>query len=108
MSRRNFTMAIKRAAAKRAAGRCECCGLPTDGKPIEFDHDKEDTFGGEPTLENCRVICIPCHRSKTAERARVIAKSNRLRDRRMGVRKSRRTIPGRKFNGDPIPSKVVR
>ena len=54
---------------------------------VEFHHDKEATFGGDNSLENCLAVCIGCHRLVTAKRAPVIAKNNRQRDKNMGIRK---------------------
>jgi hypothetical protein len=36
-----------------------------------------------------------------------IAKMKRVRDRFQGIKKSRRTIPGRRFDGTPVPSRWV-
>ena len=95
--RREFTVAVKKAAKLRAGDNCEECKLPFGGMRPEYDHDKEDTFGGEPTLENCRVLCPPCHRRKSSSRQRVIAKSNRVRNKAAGTIRTRRKIPSRKF-----------
>lgn len=67
MSRREFSITVRKLAAKRANGRCEGCGvgLPVGG--FHYDHDTPDGLGGEPTLENCRVLCLTCHRIKTHE-----------------------------------------
>ncbi len=65
--RREFSVAVRKQAAKRANGRCEGCGvgLPVGG--YHYDHDVPDGLGGEPTLENCKVLCLPCHKAKTLE-----------------------------------------
>lgn len=95
--RREFSVAVKKLAKERAGDSCEGCGVPFAGRRPEYDHDKEDTFGGEPTLDNCTVLCPPCHRAKTSSRQRVIAKSNRVRNKSAGITRMKRKIPSRKF-----------
>lgn len=67
MARKEFTKTIKRAAALRSEGRCENCGIKLAFGSFHYDHDLPDFLGGEPTLENCRVLCIACHKAKTRE-----------------------------------------
>ena len=106
--RREFSGKTKRAAFHRANGHCEQCGIDLHCKPMHFDHALAADLGGEPTLENCRLTCIPCHQKKTGEHDMpLIAKGRRLRDRNMGIRKPRRTIPGRKFDGTPKPARWI-
>ncbi len=97
--RREFTKAVKLGAWQRAQGNCERCTVKIIGG-AEYHHDKEDTFGGEPVLENCVVLCKPCHRGITGERAKVVAKSNRVRNKFLGIKtKKSRPIPGSKASG---------
>mgnify|MGYP003658919182 CR=1 FL=1 len=100
--RKEFSKAVKLAAWHRAQGVCEKCGGKLFPGRVEYHHEKEDTFGGEPVLENCVVLCVACHRGITGERAKVVAKSNRIRNKFIGIRKKKRTIPGRRFDGTPI------
>lgn len=67
MTRREFSVSVQRAAAKRSNGLCEGCGQPLVIGQYNYDHDKPDGLGGEPTLENCKVLCVPCHKVKTHE-----------------------------------------
>lgn len=62
-----FTGKIKDAAAKRADGKCEKCGLPFNGRRPEYDHILPAALGGKPELANCMVLCEPCHKAKTAK-----------------------------------------
>jgi 5-methylcytosine-specific restriction enzyme A len=87
--RREFSKAVKVAAWKRCKGHCEGCTAPLFRGRFDYHHDKEDTFGGEPTLENCKVLCDNCHLPITRARARVIAKSNRVRNRHIGIKRQR-------------------
>lgn len=99
MSRREFSKAVKRAAFDRADGQCEgfladsderCPCKLTPGK-FHYDHDLADWMGGEPTLENCVVLCIPCHHDKTAgSDIPAIAKAKRIMDRERGIRSQSR------------------
>jgi 5-methylcytosine-specific restriction protein A len=88
MSRREFSKPVKREALKRANKRCEGegCGA-LFGMKFHFDHDIADGLGGEPTLENCKVLCHPCHAEKTAKHdIPLIAKTKRIQDKHNGIR----------------------
>lgn len=63
--RREFSAKIKLAAWDRCGGKCECCYARIISRP-EYDHILPDALGGEPTLENCAVLCSKCHRIKTS------------------------------------------
>lgn len=65
--RREFSKTVRVQAAARAKGHCETCGLKLPVGGFHYDHDTPDGLGGEPTLENCRVLCLTCHRIKTHE-----------------------------------------
>ena len=98
MSRREFSKQIKRDAFLRANGRCEnvkCHAFLTIGK-YHYDHDIPDGLGGEPILSNCVVLCVPCHKEKTVKRdVPAIAKTKRIQDREMGIRKPSRFLGSR-------------
>lgn len=99
MSRREFSKAIKRVARKRAAGKCEAtnCGA-LFGVKFHFDHDIADGLGGEPTLENCKVLCYPCHDEKTRKHdIPLIAKTKRISDKFNGIRTERAKIQSAGF-----------
>jgi 5-methylcytosine-specific restriction protein A len=90
--RREFPKQVKRDALKRAAGKCEGkdCNFPT-GVKFHFDHDIADGLGGEPTLENCKVLCHACHADKTRKHdVPLIAKVKRISDKHNGIRKPSR------------------
>jgi hypothetical protein len=64
--------------------------------------------GGGPTLENCKLRCKTCADIKTeTEDKPQMAKADRVLKKTYGLRKRRRTIPGRKFDGTPIPPRWV-
>ena len=103
MSRREFPKKVKRAAFVRADGHCEACGADLRGKPVHYDHELADDLGGEPVLENCKALCVPCHKEKTRkDDVPRIAKGRRIRERAMSIRKPRRITQWRSFSGDII------
>ena len=67
MSRREFSKTVRSQAAARSKGLCEACGKKLAVGEFHYDHDVPDGLGGEPTLENCKVLCLPCHKVKTIE-----------------------------------------
>jgi 5-methylcytosine-specific restriction enzyme A len=44
----------------------------------EVDHRIALALGGADEVENCSVLCIPCHRRKTRADVRKIAKAKRV------------------------------
>lgn len=93
MARREFPKSVKVAAVKRATvdGKlfCEGCGGLITGR-FEIDHIRADGLLGEPTLENARVLCSPCHKEKTAADVGLISKAKRVEARHLGIRKGGR------------------
>lgn len=98
--RREFPKSVKLAAWERCKGHCEGCTAKLFPGRFEFDHDIPDWLGGEPTLENCMVLCDPCHGAKTAKvDIPRIAKTKRVRNAHLGIRKAKRPMPGSKASG---------
>lgn len=108
MPRREFSRKTRAQAFERAAGCCEGCGAKLKVGEAEYDHVLPCELGGDNGLENCEVICVPCHKEKTADDVKRIRKSDRQRDSLSGAKKPKgRPIPGSKrsgirkrFNGD--------
>lgn len=76
---------------------CEICGKRILGLP-EYDHITPDGLGGEPTLENCQVLCGACHRAKThIEDRPIMAKADRQMKSAAGI-KRRYRWPKRGFS----------
>ena len=91
MTRQEFTKKTKLALWERCGGRCECgCGLKIIGTP-EYDHSPvAASLGGPATVENGRVLSKKCHRRITATKdIPELAKSQRIFEKRIGVRKKR-------------------
>jgi 5-methylcytosine-specific restriction protein A len=107
MTRREFPARVRVAAYQRAGGHCEDCRAPLQVGRFAYDHIIPDGLGGEPTLENCMVLCRPCHGAKTAGAdVPKIAKAKRLERGQAGVKKppafSHPTLR-RKINGKVVP-----
>lgn len=103
MPREEFTAATKAAAALRAGGHCECCLIKILGVP-EYDHVLPCGLGGDNSLENCQVLCGKCHRLKTADDRKPMAKADRLKRKREGrERRKGRPMPGTYASGIKIP-----
>ncbi len=107
--RQEFSQATRKAALKRADGRCEVdgdvgCGLPFPrGTRPEYHHKDAAYFGGSNDLDNCQVLCPRCHRIETRkqqpalDKSRSIIKGNgNLKSKRGGFRGHRR------FNGEIV------
>lgn len=92
----------------RDGGICQCgCGIKIrDGRVSECDHTVALTNGGENRESNLRTLLKEHHVSKTAADVAEKSKLYRRKVKRLKLGK-RRTIPGRRFNGDPIPSRWV-
>lgn len=101
--RREFAAKIRAAAYDRSGGHCEQCTAPIR-YGAQYDHIVPDALGGEPTLENCMVLCVTCHRSKTTgEDVPRIAKSKRVKGNHINARERRGGFRGwRKFNGEIV------
>ena len=104
MPRREFSVAVKNAAWERCKGLCECCATPFNGRRPQYDHVKPDGLAGEPTLENCAVLCRICHEYKTHKEDRpVMAKADRQKKAEAGIKPKRGGFRGwRNFRGEAI------
>lgn len=100
MPRREFPRKVRAAAFLRCNGLCEGrgCGARLKTGEAEYDHILPNELGGEPTLDNCAVLCRVCHKAKTGDDIRRIRKADRMRDRDTGAMpKSARPMQGRGF-----------
>lgn len=121
MTRRyEFSKQVKREALRRSGMICEGrgtvygleagqrCNAPL-GNGVDFDHYPiPATDSGSDVLDNCVACCRVCHKFKShTYDTPMQAKGKRIRDKDNGIKKRRRTIPGRRFSGEPIPSRWV-
>lgn len=73
-----FPDSVVRAAFRRARGQCECTGCKGNKGRCSavFNYDERSTSDddtgwqadhidpdGPPTLPNCRILCVPCHKN---------------------------------------------
>lgn len=93
--RKEFSKRVKLAAWLRCGGICECgCGVKIiSGDGPEYHHADEDFFGGEPTLENCRVLRRRCHDAISKKRRPAIDKTRRTFEKRINARASSQPMP---------------
>jgi 5-methylcytosine-specific restriction protein A len=109
--RREFPRKVKALAFQRSGGRCEKCTARLMPSRIIYDHIIPDAIGGEPTLENCQVVCTTCDRPKTAADAGNLARALRREAAHLGARApSRNPLPGgkrspwkKRMNGQVVP-----
>ena len=98
--RREFPARVKVAAYERSGGFCEACSCRLQIGRIHYDHVLPDALGGEPTFENCAVLCHACHAVKTTdEDVPRIAKMKRQRAAHLGAKTSKRPMPGSRASG---------
>ena len=110
MTRAEFSRRTKLKAWERAGGACETCGRKLyPGDRIEYDHRVTCEQGGDSSLENCALLCGPCHSEKTKQDAKVSAKSRSVRARHVGAAAPKAVVPGsrkskwkRKANGRTV------
>lgn len=97
--RREFPTKVRLEALARCMGHCEQCGWKLmDSADYHYDHVAPDGIGGEPTLDNCQVLCRGCHREKTRKiDVPRVAKMKRQRNKNFGIYKPKRPWPKRKF-----------
>ena len=96
MTRAEFSKATKIDAFWAACGNCAICGLKIQGR-AEYHHIVPAAVGGSNELDNCSVVCKKCHRHTTSvETVPAVAKSTRILEKRLGVRKVRGFRPAPK------------
>ena len=86
-------------------GICACgCGqkLGQSGEGIEFDHAQALILGGENRETNLRALRSRCHKAKTAEDVAQKSTEARKRAKHLGLKKTTRKIPYRRFDGTPV------
>lgn len=102
--RKEFPTSVKAAAMKRCmvpngVPKCEKCGVQIKGRYFAFDHVNPDGLTGEPTLENCAVLCSQfegsCHDSKSRQDTSDIARAKRREAKNLGIKTKKRAFPQR-------------
>jgi 5-methylcytosine-specific restriction endonuclease McrA len=103
-ARREFSRKTRALAFERCNGSCESCGARLKVGEGEYDHILPDVFSGEPTIENCQVLCRACHKAKTRIDNLAAKKSTRVRDKASGAFRSKRGF--RKLGSDKFKPKI--
>ena len=98
--RTEFPRPVRAQAALRSGGKCEKCSIRLPDAGWHYDHVIPDALGGEATLENCEVLCLPCHRAKTTKGdVPRIAKAKRQESKSKGTQRLPRPMPGSRRSG---------
>lgn len=109
--RRNFSKAIKGSVIKRATVNgvvyCEGCHLPT--KRFEIHHILSDREGGEPVIENAKLLCEgtpqSCHDIESARQAPIHAKLRDIEAKHIGAVKPKGQIKSAGFSPSDKPKR---
>lgn len=108
MARRNFPKSVIvqriKACTKDLRVYCEGCGLPCS--KWQIDHIRADGLLGEPTYENSRLLCIPCHSAKTKDDVSRISKAKRVEAKHLGAVQPKQKIQSRGFQKREKPEKI--
>lgn len=92
--------ACKRRILDRQDNKCASTGMEfTPQDPPFFDHKVPVWLGGENRESNLQAIRGEPHQRKTSAEATVRSKVNANRDRHLGLKKTRRPMPGSKASG---------
>lgn len=81
---------------------CKCRIHAERGERWEVEHVEAREIGGRDDWDNLRPAHVKCHKLKTAEDKRVIAKCNRIRNRHYGIKPPRKMTQWRRFNGERV------
>lgn len=88
-------------------GRCYLSGRQIrSGEAWDLEHITALCNGGEHRESNFAPALREPHKIKTKADRREKKKVDATRKKHLGIKKSGWTIPGRKFDGTPIPSRV--
>lgn len=88
VDRIEFSKKTRAEAFLRCGGNCESCGMRLKQGEAEYDHRIAFYLSRDSSLENCSVLCRPCHRgvgAKTADDQRIIAKVKRVKAKHDGA-----------------------
>ena len=84
-------------------GTCPKCGRTMKFGKWDCDQIVALSNGGEHRESNLQPLChTPCHSDKTKADRKTKARADRIAKREAGIRKPRRTIGGKRFDGTPI------
>lgn len=93
-ARKNLSRKQRVAIFMKTDGRCYVCSQRLEIKGWDVEHPQALELLGPDDIEALMPICKPCHKVKTADDKRAIAKANSTRDKFIGAKKSRNPLPG--------------
>lgn len=97
---------VKLRVFEKYDGICYLSGIKIrPGDKWELEHIVALINGGEHRESNMAPALVVPHKEKTKEDVKLKAKIARVRKKHLGIKKKGWTIPGRRFDGTPIPSK---
>ena len=107
MAREEFSMRQKDEILKRNMQRfgfpyceVESCGAMCKRGKYHVDHIVPCWEGGKAEVSNGRIICLPCHKPKSAEETRLTAEADKKGRKDRGFKKAQfRPMPGTKASG---------
>jgi 5-methylcytosine-specific restriction endonuclease McrA len=76
---------------------CPVCRTAVGVNDAEWDHQIPLELGGSNEVENFRGLHPDCHKIKTRQDVKSIAKARRIRKKRLGLAKPKKAIPSRPF-----------
>lgn len=88
VSRVEFSKKVRAEAFARANGCCKKCQARLKAGEGEYDHIVAFWLTQDSSLENCQVLCVPCHRgvgAKTADDQKMISKVKRIKAKHDGT-----------------------
>src|SRR5579864_3551037 len=92
MKRKEFSQKTRGLAFLRCGGLCEGCSMKLKVSEGEYDHVIPYALSEDSSLENCQVLCVPCHRgvgAKTSNDVRIIAKAKRNEAKHRGIKEKK-------------------
>lgn len=92
----------------RFGGNCDVCGLQCGPyRNPEYDHRPALINGGENRESMIRLVCRPCHRVATHADVAEKAATARVRKKHLGIKKRRRAMGYRLFDGTVVRPRWV-
>lgn len=88
-------------------GKCQCgCNRKiAPGEHWQLDHVVALINGGSNSESNLQPLITEHHKNKTRADMAEKSRTYRKRAKHLGIKRSGRTIPGRRFSGEPIPAR---
>ena len=101
--RREFPAKVKLAAWQQAKVHCTRCTARLYPGKYRYNHRIPDSLGGEPTLDNCELLCLACDSEQTYSiDIPAINKSKRVIRKHAGIKRPRRITQWRRFDGSIV------